>query len=640
MQKMPGYITIKRAIALIPLTFLISCIEPSKSETTQKPNSPELGEVVRSVAIPPAVENEKIICDFESPDSRITWQNENTSLTIAPTTTPATNPDDPVPTRTPRGTEKGLWSLRTLISRNGNIQKNLDKPLMFNDGDTFAVDVMQDSGQGKANVLAAAAFIEDTHGIRVTGDFYPVAGKWLTVPLDLEAASRKGIDLESIAIVGVSVLVEKGPEPIDFRTDHWAIKTSRRTYWPIAADGSVIANPKGFYAHRAGGTLQVGVTDQWRISIHKRAGHELPWLEVARGKGNQIVIGKPGTGLLILDQDGWNALEKGVQRGAVSTETILASVRGKAAVPKYSWPGQEGDRTTWDWRIAWSSPIGIQVDIKETAGRFDDVGRSAAIMNWKMTIYRTGLVYIHAEWVKESSQKVVDPVSWALVMDRAMVDDTRRPPERILTGFYAPEFRAEVMPHQMQLGNPVAMLARSDPGERDLWWWTEAEDRRIFGVGLPKTSRARGPVDCLLLVNDLVTMDKDMISEASAFSAYLTPPTLKFREGSLDRDTPGDRDNDGMAEMYGFQVIRLANGRAVFTIDPGERPIVAPTFLLTVPPAEHDKVDLKRSHVLINVDGKQFEDPPQWPDGSFLWQYPGILSRPVRVEVELAKKNN
>jgi hypothetical protein len=126
--------------------------------------------------------------------------------------------------------------------------------------------------------------------------------------------------------------------------------------------------------------------------------------------------------------------------------------------------------------------------------------------------------------------------------------------------------------------------------------------------------------------------------KAGAFGQYLVPPKVLFRQGELDRNFPGDADNDGFVERYGFQTVRLANGRATFTIYPQGRPLFYPAYLFTVPAIERDALDLAHSRVLINIDGKQFADPPQFPDGSFLLQLPFTLDRPVTVEALLIRK--
>jgi hypothetical protein len=128
------------------------------------------------------------------------------------------------------------------------------------------------------------------------------------------------------------------------------------------------------------------------------------------------------------------------------------------------------------------------------------------------------------------------------------------------------------------------------------------------------------------------------LTQAGSFSQYLQPPRLRIRQGELDRNFPGDTDNDGFVEPYGFQVIRLTNGRAAFTVFPDNRPLFYPPFLFTIPALERAGLDLPHARLLINIDGKQFADPPQFPDGSFLLQLPYTLDRPVSIEAVLIKK--
>jgi hypothetical protein len=652
MQKMPSILAWKGAVLTLSLALFASCnFSGGGNPPTPAAKTANPPEIVRRIVPPPALEKSFTIFDFESPDDRFFWKSAPADT--LPTTAgnaPATPriPADTLPTsagdlpatllaRTTHAVEHGLWALRAPISHAGSIERKLDKPLPVQDFDTFSVQVMQDSPRANAD-LAAAVLIEDSHGNRFVGDFYLVTTKWFTVPLDLHyAAEHSAVDLSAITTVGVALRPSaKVVAPIEFMTDTWALSASKRIYWPIpAADSAATPSPKSFYIRREGGALRIGQGDQWQLTFHKRAGQDRAWLEVTRGRSAQVVMGQQGTGLMILDQEAWNGLEKAVQRTPITAEALAAI--GDGVAPTYAWPGSAGDTSTWDWRVAWTSAVAAQVDVKQTSGSIDELGRPAVVIDWKFTVYRSGQVYVHARWNRQATG-TPDPVSWAMVLPNSTINMAQKPPERLLTELYPRQYRADTMPNQMQVGNPVAMIAKSDPGEKNLWWWTEIGAKRIFGVGLPKGIRESGPVDCLLIVSDLTVNDPNLLAEAATFSQYLEPPELKFRMGELDRNFPGDRDNDGMVEEYGFQAVRMAHGRAVFTIVPGERPLMSPAFLLTVPPGEREAVDLRHSHVLINVDGRQYEDPPQWPDGSFLWQYPGVLTRSVVVEVTLERK--
>jgi hypothetical protein len=252
------------------------------------------------------------------------------------------------------------------------------------------------------------------------------------------------------------------------------------------------------------------------------------------------------------------------------------------------------------------------------------------------------------------------PVSWVLAVDNGAVDRATGArqdanAERLLAEVYPVAVRdglQTALPHRMQTGNPVALIGRTATANgslaKDAWWWATARlagqggggaadggDRRLklMGVGLGSAQAAANAADCMLLVNT-----PNALMKAAAFGQYLVPPKVLCRQGEVDRNFPGDADNDGFVESYGFQVVRLASGRATFTIYPQGRPIFYPTYLFTVPAVERESLDLAHSRVLINIDGKQFADPPQFPDGSFLLQVPFVLDKPVTVEAILVKR--
>ena len=648
MQKLSTNYLVKGGLFTLLMIFSATCArigpEADKNRVASNLNGGETTEVPK-IADKSAVKP-LVLCDFEKGDLAVDW-SASTPAT-APATTPAIGPataptsapaeNQPELSRSSRMVESGLWCLRAKIQHPGLLMHRLTPGINAAGFDTLTVDVMQDSGPDKTGLLLAAAVVEDVHGNRVVGDFYPVTTRWQAVGLDLPTAVQEGLGAGELAAVGVALRYSgatDGSPTIELQTDQWALRGSQRTYV-----GSRTGVAKSFYVDRQGGRLRIGQVDQWEMTFHQRAitGDPAPgqprltgrpWLEVTRGPNQQVVLGQPGTGLMVLDQDQYDALAKAAQRGPATPSAIVASQNAGASLPTSAWPASEA---TFDWRVAWTSEVGALVEVKQVCGPIDRLGRPAATLAWKFMVYRSGQVYTHVEWTPASAPTKSEPVSWALIADRILVDDNVKEPERLLQGIYPSAFAESTMPHQMQVGNPVAMLAKINAREKNLWWWAETGNRRIFGVGLPKALR-QGPLDCLLLVND-----PNPLAQASAFSGYLGPANLRVKVGTIDRNFPGDRDNDGLVEPYGFQVVRLTAGRAVFTIDPENRPLYYPAILFTVPAAERDLVDVKNCHVLINLDGKQFEDPPQWPDGSFLLQLPYVISRPVHVEATLVHK--
>jgi hypothetical protein len=262
---------------------------------------------------------------------------------------------------------------------------------------------------------------------------------------------------------------------------------------------------------------------------------------------------------------------------------------------------------------------------------------------WRLMIYQWGQVFVNVRWSQtgESAGAVpANPVSWALISGaKSSGSASGAEGAGVLRAIYPATFRQGMqtaLPHEMQSHLTVGMVAPASRQKDNFWWAREAlpETRWIFGAGL--TARGGGSnggeATCMLLLNAT-----DARARAGAFGQYLAPPKIVVNQGQLDRNFPGDADNDGFVESYGFQVVRLANGRATFTIYPQERPISYPPILFTVPAAERAALDVKHSRLLVNIDGKQFTDPPVFPDGSFLLQVPYVLDRPVNVEVRLVK---
>jgi hypothetical protein len=287
--------------------------------------------------------------------------------------------------------------------------------------------------------------------------------------------------------------------------------------------------------------------------------------------------------------------------------------------------------------------MGAIVEVNQETGPYDRLGEPAAKVTWRFMIYQWGQVFVHAQWTTNGAAS--KPVSWALVSDEGNfaensggAGETAAGAERLLKAIYPVSVRSGLqtaLPHQMQIGASVAMISKPDVGTasaKNVWWWARGDGKRVFGSGL-STARAGRSADCMLLVNA-----PSSLMQASSFGAYLAPPKVKVREGELDRNFPGDVDNDGFVDSYGFQVVRLSGGRASFVIYPQERPLFYPVYLFTVPAIERDAVDLKDSRMLINLDGQQFADPPQFPDGSFILQLPYVIDKPVSVEAILVRK--
>ncbi|HUO10363.1 MAG TPA: hypothetical protein VM008_18805 [Phycisphaerae bacterium] len=625
----------------------------------------------------------RVILDFEEPDPPVAWKeaqaaarNQATSLpaTMAaatenatdnggtlpsndsatgsiPPPPPTTRPSIPFdPGRSPAISRSsvrpnsGLWALKATLApgEEGSLFHRFAKPVDMQNYETVSAQVMHLGTAERSGEWRAAIYLVDDEGKRVQGDAYAVTSKWRAAPLDLKTASEEGLDVARVVEIGLQFVRGRaaagegeGKEPLEVQTDTWAAESDAHVYI-----GNKLGKVKTFYVQREGTRLEVGMVGQYEVDFFQRAGTQRPWFTV-RQKGD-LALGQPGTGLMLLDQDQYDALNEGGGAG-VRQDAYAEGFESGGKMPSASWPIGSGgvERSTeWTWECAWTTPVAAIVEVRQEVGPFDALGQAAAELKWRFMIYQWGEVFVHVEWVKGSGANAPSggPITWALVLDRAESGPKDAVAARLLDAIYPAsvhEGLTTALPDRMQKGAAVAMIAKTGGAGRN-WWWsagTAGGGKRVFGVGVTQQNGGGGPLDCMLLVNAPTAL-----MQAGSFSQYLVPPKVKVRQGELDRNFPGDVDNDGLVEPYGFQVIRLANGRTSFTLYPQERPLFYPPYLFTVPAVEREADDVKGSHMLINIDGQQFADPPQFPDGSFLLQMPYVIDRPVQVEGVLVKR--
>jgi hypothetical protein len=496
-------------------------------------------------------------------------------------------------------------------------------------------------------------------------------------PVALDRIVAVGLELRPApSPAGTANDAPADPPSTVVRTDSWRLLTSYHPYI-----GQRLGLPDTFYVQRDGLRLAVGRVGHFELVFHRRATGVLgtPWLEIRQGRSGQRVVGAPATGLWLLDQDALDALNPSLGAAALTPATTLP-----AATRAATGPTDAGPRSTFTWELAWSSPKAAAVEVTQTTGPFDRMGRPAMETHWRFVIYQTGQVYMNLSWTRPAEwdtdaaadergiaspqRRLGLPVALALGLPAALCQAPASTPERLLSGLYLGTPPPAPLPHALQLGRPLALLGKFS-GHENLWFrasWrsaaaregasADAPDVELLGQGIPVTDR-QGPI-CALLLADLARP----LDVAANFSAYLTPPALEIKRGDLDRNFPGDIDNDGLVDGAGFMTLRLepaaggtTTARAAWTIDPGNRPIYFPAFLLTLPapstgpstaPApgsstppsgvtrSRASLDPAPLRLRVIVDGQQLSDPPRWPDGSFLVQLPWIISRPVHIEAE------
>jgi hypothetical protein len=581
-----------------------------------------------------------LLLDFETPNPAVTWQAPSGPATAPDSTMPAASsqPSPPPLTRSTLRPESGLWCLAATLrpELSGDIWHAFSTPINLQNQDTLLAGIMHTDSPARSGEWTANVVLRDEAGKEFVGDAYAITTQWQDALLDLHDAATT-VDLSHIAGMGLRFQHVRGTdEPLTIQTDTWTVRRDHHAYV-----GARFGMPRTFYVQRDGSRLTVGMVNQYEITFFQRAGTARPWMTISQNVGTegashrQMVLGQDGTGLMLLDQNSYDALGTSVRQDAVTPST---GTPNGAIAPALSWPIASADTSVrWTWACEWASTVAAIIEVKQEVGPYDRLGQPAVALKWRFMIYQWGQVFVHVEWTK-GTEATSDPMSWALALDNSTLhlghqDVTEGAAaggaERLLAAIYPAsvhEGLTTALPHEMQKDAPVAMLAKND--EKNTWWWAAAGDKRLFGVGIghPGTTPLTS-LDCMLLVNG-----SSPLMQAGTFSQYLVPPKVRTREGELDRNFPGDADNDSLVEPYGFQVIRLSHGRAAFTVYPQGRPLFYPPFLFTVLAIERDADDLNHSRMLINIDGNQFADPPQFPDGSFLLQMPYVLDRPLQVE--------
>jgi hypothetical protein len=539
--------------------------------------------------------------------------------------------------------QHGLWSAAVNVTGPGELQFSPNAPLDLSTFDLLVAQVAHAEAPARNGQCAARLRILDADGHAATGDNYPVLSTWQPLALDLREASAHDVDLSRIARISLILEPMTGsPLPLAIKTDAWTAESNAHTYL-YASPGTA----RNFFVESRGERIHVGRVGQYEVVIANQGGVPagVPWMQVLSGSSRREILGSANTGLYLLDP---KFLTDGPPRNtSADSQTPRVNARSLSTMRQWAWPASLSSvPPSLHWQVVWTSPVAAIIEGRQEAGGFDLLGEPLIAANWRLMIYQGGQIFVNVRWNQigqNNDTTLAKPVSWALLAESksnatgAAVDSPGT-----LEAIYPATFRQDLptaLPHEMQTHLPIGMIAPSSRQKDNFWWTRDAlpETRWIFGAGLPPRGEnggnsPGGEATCMLLVDS-----PDARTMAASFGQYLVPPKIVVNQGQLDRNFPGDADNDGFVESYGFQVVRLANGRATFTIYPQERPLIDPPILFTVPASEREALDVKHSHLLVNIDGKQFTNPPVFPDGSFLLQVPYVLDRPVNVEVRLVK---
>ncbi len=94
--------------------------------------------------------------------------------------------------------------------------------------------------------------------------------------------------------------------------------------------------------------------------------------------------------------------------------------------------------------------------------------------------------------------------------------------------------------------------------------------------------------------------------------------------GRIDRDTPGDQNNDGYNERRGSYELVAKGARLEVTLRPTTRLLARPVLEIAGLPA---------GNALATVEGQLIERATRLPNGNLLIEIPLVLERPTTINI-------
>ena len=112
----------------------------------------------------------------------------------------------------------------------------------------------------------------------------------------------------------------------------------------------------------------------------------------------------------------------------------------------------------------------------------------------------------------------------------------------------------------------------------------------------------------------------------STVTVWFAEVSVPEELGRLNRDTPGDANNDGYNEVRGaYQLI--ANGaRLEMRITPHTRALLRPILEIT---------GLSPGKVLVTTEGRLVETTVRLEDGTLLVEIPTVIDRPTTINIRI-----
>jgi len=111
-------------------------------------------------------------------------------------------------------------------------------------------------------------------------------------------------------------------------------------------------------------------------------------------------------------------------------------------------------------------------------------------------------------------------------------------------------------------------------------------------------------------------------------AAHASPAEIALPEtmGRVDRNSPGDANNDGYNEQLGAYVLQATSGRLELTMTPRTTPVPRPVLQIA---------GLPEGKALITIEGRLVERSVRLANGQLLVDIPARITRPTLVSIRI-----
>jgi hypothetical protein len=123
-----------------------------------------------------------------------------------------------------------------------------------------------------------------------------------------------------------------------------------------------------------------------------------------------------------------------------------------------------------------------------------------------------------------------------------------------------------------------------------------------------------------------IELPAEQLKEMEAQQASPAELSVPEEFGRVERNAPGDRNNDGYAEASGAYQLKANGARFEATITPRTAKLVRPVLEIAGLPA---------GRVMANLEGRLIEKSVRLPNGHVLIELPATINRPVTVNLRV-----